>query len=209
MADAGDCAPRTRKSLLPQSLLPHFGLPRFSLAIALIMAASLSLHGQQAKPTEYQVKAAYLYNFGKFVEWPAEANTANSDSFPVCILGHDPFGPSLDAALAGEKIDGKNVAARRISKAQEAGECRIVFVSSSEAGQLKDILAALGKSPVLTVSDIPQFASRGGMIEFVLAENKVRFTINLTAAEDAGLTLSSELLKVAVAVLKNPKPGPA
>ena len=109
--------------------------------------------------------------------------------------------------LAGSAVDGKGAEARRISKPQEALDCRILFVSSSEANHLKDILATLDKANILTVSDIPQFSELGGMIQFVLDGNKIRFEVNLTAAENAGLTLSSELLKVATAVRKNPEAG--
>ncbi len=165
-----------------------------------------TLRAQQGKPSEYQVKAAYLYNFGKFVNWPA-GEKSDGDSFPICVLGKDPFGASLDSALANQSIGGKNAVAKRISKPQDASGCRVVFISSSEDRQLKDILAALDKTGVLTVSDIAQFSEHGGMIEFVLEADKVRFVVNLSNAEDAGLNLSSELLKVAVSVKRNPRPS--
>jgi YfiR/HmsC-like len=176
------------------------------VAIVVALCSCLNLHAQQPKPGEYDVKAVYLYSFGKFVRWPAET-MAKSGSFPICVLGHDPFGPALDTALAGSAVDGKGAEARRISKPQEALDCRILFVSSSETSRLKDIFAALDKTNILTVSDIPQFSKLGGMIQFVLDGNKIRFEVNLTAAENAGLTLSSELLKVATAVRKNPESG--
>jgi hypothetical protein len=163
------------------------------------------LHAQPPRPTEYQVKAAYLYNFSQFIEWPANASA--EDAFAICVLGQDPFGPILDAALAGLSIDGKSVVTRRLAKPQEGTGCRILFISSSEEQRLKETLTALGKNSVLTVSDIPQFAQRGGVIQFVLAGNRVRFEINLTIAQHAGLILSSDLLKVAVAVRKDVRPG--
>ncbi len=157
---------------------------------------------QQPKPEEYQVKAVYLYNFGRFVEWPASAK--KNDSFAICVLGRDPFGAALDATLAGAAIDNQKLVARRISSAREATTCRILFVSSSESSHSKEILAALEKAAVLTVSDMPGFASNGGMIQFVLQGNRVRFEVNLTAAENAGLALSSQLLKVATDIKKEP-----
>jgi len=160
------------------------------------------LHSQQSKPAEYEVKAAYLYNFGRFVEWPAKVASDKSDSFRICVLGQDPFGRILDEALSGETIDGKHVVAKRITKPLEAVDCRILFISSSEEKRLNDTLMAIDKAGVLTVSDMPEFLQRGGMIQFVLDSNRVRFEINLTAAENASLTLSSELLKVAKAVRK-------
>jgi hypothetical protein len=176
-------------------------------AAACVLFAAPSMRAQQSKLPEYEVKAAYLYNFGKFVEWPAMANTGKDNSFAICVLGQDPFGPALDAALAGQNIDGKNVVARRLSKAQEAVNCRIVFISSSEESRLKDVLEALDKAAVLTVSDIPQFSTRGGAIQFVLDGKKIRFEVNLSNATDAGLTLSSELLKVATTVRRNSPSG--
>jgi hypothetical protein len=161
---------------------------------------------QGPKPTDYDVKAVYLYNFGRFVEWPASV-TIKSDSFTVCVLGQDPFGPALDAALAGETIGGKSVAAKRISTPQEAASCQILFMSSAEDSRLNKILETLDKGAVLTVSDMPQFSQRGGMIQFVLEAKKVRFEVNLTAVQRAGLTLSSELLKVATTVRRNLSSG--
>jgi hypothetical protein len=180
-------------------------------AVAVVTACALLeapvLHTQVSKPNEYQVKAVYLYNFGRFVEWPARAASAKDDSFAICVLGQDPFGAALDSALAGESIDGKSVVAKRISTPQDALTCRILFISSSEDVRLKDDLIALGKTGVLTVSDMPHFSQRGGMIQFVSEGNRIRFEVNLTIAQDAGLTLSSELLKVAIAVKRNPHPG--
>jgi YfiR/HmsC-like len=177
-----------------------------ALVFAWVLIAVPCLQAQSAKPTDYDVKAAYLYNFGRFVEWPPSV-TAKSDVFNVCILGQDPFGPALDTTLAGETISGKNIAAKRISTPQEAVNCQILFMSSAEETRLGKIIETLDKGAVLTVSDMPQFSQRGGMIQFVLEGKKVRFEVNLTAVQRAGLTLSSELLKVATAVRRNASPG--
>ena len=180
-------------------------LTHTSLLAAVTLAWALigvtTLRAQDSKPSEYRVKAVYLYNFGRFVGWPA---AAKGDSFDVCVLGQDPFGPALDATVAGETIDRAHVVAKRISRPQDAAHCRILFISSSEDGQLKEILAELDGASVLTVSDAPQFARRGGMVQFILDGNKVRFEVNLPAAERVGLNLSSELLKLAVNVRRNP-----
>ncbi len=153
----------------------------------------------QQRPTQYQVEATYLYNFSQFVLWP-EGQTAAEKSFNICVLGQDPFGPALAAILANETVGGKNIVAKRIPTAQEAVHCRVLFISSSEGGRLKEILNEVGGTSVLTVSDLPEFAERGGMVQFLLAEDRVRFEVNLAAAERAGLTLSSDLLKVATNV---------
>jgi len=163
-----------------------------------------SLTAQPPKPSQYQVKAAYLLNFGKFVEWPAKPGTASDEPFHICVLGKDPFGTSLDAALAGETINRAPLAARRIAKPQDAAACRILFISTSEQESLKSVLQSLEKIPVLTVSDIAQFVRQGGMIQFVFSGNRVRFDVNLVAARAAGLNLSSELLKVALSVKRTP-----
>jgi YfiR/HmsC-like len=176
-------------------------LRRMIATVLWLLVASNALG--QAKPGEYQVKAAYLYNFGRFVEWPAKLTTANTGSFTICILGEDPFGPALDRTLAGETIGNQKVAARRISSPQESVDCQILFISSSEAKRVDKIIEALGNSAVLTVSDIPQFSQHRGMIQLLMEGNRIRFEVNLAATQRAGLTLSSELLKVATAVRKD------
>jgi len=173
-------------------------------ALAVLFSGLPRLQAQSPKPTEYQVKAVYLYNFGRFVEWPSKVATPKAQAFAVCVLGRDPFGPALDAALAGEIIDRAPVVAKRIPRPEEAVNCRVLFISSSEDSQLREVLAALDKTSVLTVSDMPQFARRGGMVQFLLDGNRVRFEVNLAAAQRVGLNLSSDLLKLAAAVRRTP-----
>jgi hypothetical protein len=180
---------------------------RSPLFLAAMLLSAPGLHGQNAKPSDSEVKAVYLYNFARFVRWPASAESSTTGSFSICLLGEDHFGPALEAVVAGEAIEGRAVMAKRISKLQEATTCRVLFISSSEESQLKEILTTLGKANVLTVSDIPQFSRRGGMVQFVMDGNRVRFEVNLANATAAGLTLSSELLKVAVNVIRDSQPG--
>jgi hypothetical protein len=189
----------------------HIRAPRFfhrtlGLVITWTVIAAPWLHAQQSSPTENEVKSAYLYNFGKFVEWPAKSAIVG-EFFPICALGDDAFGSTLETTISGESINGKKVLVRRVAKPQDAVSCRILFISSSEQNQLKEILAALDNTSVLTVSDMPQFTRRGGMIQFVVEANKVRFEVNLTSAERAGLTLSSQLLKVAINVKRSAQSG--
>jgi hypothetical protein len=181
--------------------------PLFAAILSCSLLLVPSLHAQQPKASEFQVKAAYLYNFGRFVQWPDESAADRNESFEICVLGTDPFGQALDATLAGGTIGGKSVAAKRITKPQDVDSCRILFISSSEESHLKEDLAALDKTRVLTVSDIPRFSERGGMIGFILDGNRVRFDVNLDSAQGAGLTLSSELLKVATSVRKVSRSG--
>jgi hypothetical protein len=165
------------------------------------------MRGQQSKPTEYEVKAIYLYNFARFVEWPSKVIPAQDTSFNICVLGQDPFGPALNATLTDETIGGKSVVAKRIPTPQDAVNCRVLFISSSEDLRLKQILAALDDTSVLTVSDMPQFTRRGGMVQFILEGNRVRFAVNLVPTERARLILSSEVLKLAVSVRNNSRLG--
>ncbi|MCU1297076.1 MAG: hypothetical protein JWO91_1354 [Acidobacteriaceae bacterium] len=193
----------SRRSQTPRSCyLPT----RFSLGLACkagvlfvlcVLFGVSGLWAQTAKPTDYQTKAAYLYNFGKFVQWPPRATEAKDDPFGICVLGQNPFGTALQD-LAGRTINGRTVASREIRKAQDAEKCHVLFVGASEQGRVSSILAALKKSPILTVSDMPHFAAHGGMIQFVVQDNKVRFVVNRGATERVGLSLSSELLKVAL-----------
>lgn len=187
---------RNRCSGQQQSSFPHFVLAALTVFIFAPM-----LHAQSA-PTEYQVKAAYLYNFAKFIEWPQGA-ILSEGSFNICVLGHDPFDSAFNNTLTGENIKGKNVVVKRISRAEDGIGCQILFISSSEETRLKEILQVLAKESVLTVSDMPQFTRRGGMIQFVMDANRVRFEVNLTSAERTGLILSSQLLKVAIGVRRN------
>jgi hypothetical protein len=190
---SGQCSRRARR-------LRNFATCLLLCAFALFNG----LNAQAPPPTEYEVQAAYLSNFGRFVEWPARPGTNERDPFYVCVLGQDPFGPLLDAALKGETIGGAPMAARRVASAADAANCRIVFVNSTKDSELKGILATLRNSNALTVSDTFDFTRQGGMIQFVLDGNRVRFEINLAAAQRAGLTLSSQLLKVAVAIRRTP-----
>jgi YfiR/HmsC-like len=183
--------------------LPLWLRPIVAIAVSIPLCTPV-LQAQPPKVSEYQVKATYLYNFARFVQWPENSDAVKGDSFSICVLGRDPFGRTLDSILAGETLDGKPLAAKRISTPRDAGDCRILFISSTEQDHLKEILDALDESSILTVSDMPEFSRRGGMIQFVLEGDRVRFEINLTKAETAKLILSSELLKVATSVRRGP-----
>jgi hypothetical protein len=179
---------------------------RLVATVSWLLVAISNLYADQPKPTAYQVQAAYLYNFGKFVQWPA-ATRASAGPFKVCVFGEDPFGAILNTTVAGGTLDGKAVVAKRIVSAGDAVDCQILFISPSEDRRLDKILEALSSAAVLTVSDMPRFAERGGMIQFILDENRVRFQVNLTAAQNAGLILSSQLLKLAALVRRSSSPG--
>jgi hypothetical protein len=150
--------------------------------------------------SEYAVKAAFLYNFAKFVEWPAAAFRGPRDPMTLCVLGEDPFGGELDQTVDGKTVLGRQIVVRRFAKPAGLEDCRILFVSSSEAPRFDQVLAALGGRAVLTVGEDEAFARGGGIISFVIRENRVRFQIDRAAAARAGLSISSRLLEVAEAV---------
>jgi hypothetical protein len=152
------------------------------------------------RPGEYVVKAAYLYNFVRFVEWPAEALPEPSAPFVVAVLGDDPFHEVLEGAFAGKTLAGHSAAILRVHDPAEALGAQILFISSSEASSLPRIARTLSNHSILTVGDVPEMARNGAIIAFRIEGNKVRFDINLERSERAGLKLSSQLLKVATIV---------
>jgi len=182
-------------------------LSSIAATILVLLVDVGGLFAQGAPHTEYDIKAAYLYTFGRFVEWPPRGASRDAANFAICVLGVDPFGAALDATLAGATMRGKKVVGKRIVTPKDALDCHVLFISASEERQLDAIVRALDKTDILTVSDIPKFAERGGMIQFITAGQRVRFEINLAVAQDAGLSLSSDLLKVASAVRRDRRPA--
>jgi hypothetical protein len=161
----------------------------------------------QGKPTEYDVKAAYLLNFGRFMRLAGPSPAERRATFDLCILGRDPIGHVIDDLTARQSIDERAVRVVRIGDAYAAKGCDIVFISADEGDGVIADLAALGKADGLTVSDAPEFLKRGGMIQFVVKDKHVRFLVNLDAVNRTHLVLSSELLRVALAVTGKPPSG--
>jgi hypothetical protein len=156
----------------------------------------------QSKPSEYDVKAAYLFNFGRFMRH--SDGYTRRDTFDICILGHDPIGHTIDDIAANESIDKRTVQVVRVADVSATKSCTILFLPTSEGERLQEDLAILSGTDVLTVSDAPDFLKRGGMIQFLLLDNHVRFAVNLSSVSRAHLTLSSELLRVASSVIGKP-----
>lgn len=145
---------------------------------------------------EYAVKAAYLFNFAKFVEWPPQALPTRQSPVTLCIAGRDPFGNALETT--GDKsLRERPLVIRRLSRLEEFTHCHLLFLSDSESTRLGQILAKLKNGPILTVSDISGFADAGGMIGLVNVGQRIRFEINLPAVQKANLKISSQLLKLA------------
>ena len=156
---------------------------------------------------EYQVKAAFLFNFAKFVDWPDGTYATPRAPFAICILGKDPFGSTLDELLSGKSMENHPVSILRLRDRTEGRHCQMVFVSSSETRNYAEIIEALRGASVLIVGETDGFAASGGAIEFILEEDHVRFAINPEAARRAGLKCSSRLLALAKIVHDAPGPG--
>ena len=162
------------------------------LALMLSFAAA-----GQAPNVEYRIKAAYIFNFAKFVTWPS-GTFANADSpIVIGILGRDPFGAEIDQTVAGKAIENRRLTVKRLTEEDSLRSCHILFIASSERRRVPQILEKLSRANVLTVGETEGFTDEGGMIQFIQHENNIRFEINLEAAEGAGLKISSKLLQVA------------
>lgn len=158
-------------------------------------------------PRDSDVKAAFLFNFASFVDWPGQAYASPTAPFVIGIIGDDPFGPILDEIVAGETTQGHPLVIRRLTTRQvaEAAGCHVLFISQSEARRLRPILQAVRGKPVLTVSDAPGFIDAGGTLAFT-TETNVKLSINPLAARAASLTISSKLLRLAQVVEKEVAP---
>lgn len=171
------------------------------VVICLLLAFVSGLTPSDAEPpppSEYQVKAAFLYTFIKFVEWP---NVGAARPLCVAVLGEDPFGADLDS-IRGKSAKGRTIVIRRYRRVEDVKECDVLFISSAEKGHLVRILRQIQNLPVLTVADQEGFCQAGGMINLVTVKNKVGFEINVAAAQRAQLHISSQLLKLAKIVLE-------
>ncbi len=162
------------------------------LALVLFLEAGKVWCGDGRRPTEYEVKAAYIYNFAKFVEWPQGVG----GEIDVCVLGDDPFGRDL-SLIEGKKVINRKIAVRALASYRNASTCDILFISGSEEDDLPQIIKHIMRTPVLTIGDTGGFAEKGVMINFFMENRTVRFEINPKAAGRAGLRISSNLLRIA------------
>lgn len=178
-----------------------------ALAASLLTAAGPRLLAQPAViDREYEIKAAYLYNFGLYIEWPKNAFPGD-DKFVIGVLGPNPFGGSLDAIAAKKTIQGKKIVVRKFASIKDYQPCHILFISGEADAQADEktaeerAKAALEKtkgSPVLLVADTMGLAQKGVMMNFVIEENKINIEVNLDAAKRAGLKISSKLLGLSI-----------
>src|SRR6267143_6213047 len=170
---------------------------------SLLSALAMGSHAAGADSpdsSEYLIKAGFIYNFAKLVEWPTASFPQPDSPIVIGILGEDPFGATLDRIVTDKKINGRGIAVKRLKwgrDLKDLRDCNILFISSSEKEHLDSVVDAMKWLPILTIGDAPGFARRGGIINFTLEDNKVRFEVNVEAAKHADLTISSRLLTLA------------
>ena len=163
----------------------------------LALGCAASVRPQDTPHVEYQLKAAFLFNFAKFFEWPTDAFESAKAPISICVFRHDPFGGALEEVIREKAINNRELQARRINEPSELKTCQLVFVSDREGRQLPEILNSLKGSSALVVGEGADFADRGGAIQFFLENNKLRFAINVDAIQRARLQASSKLLALA------------
>jgi hypothetical protein len=165
--------------------------------VALLAATMLLAGSVGAAPSEYQVKAVFLFNFSRFVEWPDSAFAGPAAPFVIGVFGYDPFGDQLEEATRGETVNGRPLVIRRLRDAGEAGDCQILFMHRSEEARMGAVLEALDHRSTLTVSDLDVAGQRGVMIALATQDNRIRLRVNVNSARAARLTISSKLLRSA------------
>ncbi len=182
---------------------------RFAAAALVVLTALVGAMppalAQRDTTRENDVKAAYLFNFAKYVSWPSTAH--DGDTFKICVLADAAFIKSLDAIVSGEVIDGRRVTRAVPDSVTETRACQILFVSSSETERAQRLVDAVRAEPVLSVGDSSDFLTRGGAIAFVRDGERLRFDVNMDEARRSRLTISSRLLRVARRVLHASRGG--
>jgi hypothetical protein len=175
---------------------------KYYIVVAIMMLISPHFGwAESSQLNEYEVKAAYLYNFAKFVEWPVAVLPREDTPLNVCIAGKSPINDTIDS-LAGKTVKYHRLVIRHLSRADDLSECQILFVNASQKISLPQILAAAASRTILTVSDSKGFSAAGGIIEFVQVGDKIRFEINKRASRQVKLQISSHLLRLATNVIE-------
>lgn len=186
--------PRVRASGPRRGLRGRIALGAVLLGTTFVAAAR---GAESPTMTEYELKAAFLYNFARFVEWPPEAFKNSEAPIVIGVLGADPFGPVLDHTVAGQTIHDRPLVVRRAKEVSALQDCHILFISASEKRRLAEVLERIPKSGILTVADTERFAEMGGMINLFMEAKRVKFEINVDAATRAGLKINAQLLRLA------------
>lgn len=170
---------------------------RVAFVMFLLMPVTLVTAQRSCQLPEYDVKAAFLYKFALFIDWPEKAFAETSSSFIFGILGNDPFDKTIDEMLSNKKIKGKSIIIKRYASYKEIDNCHVLFISKSKRHRLKTIFRYLATKPILTVGETPGFADAGGIINFIHQNKNIRFEINNESAQKHHLNISSKLLRLA------------
>jgi hypothetical protein len=168
----------------------------FALLLSLHLLGGGRRTGAQTANEEYRVKAAFIFHFAQLVDWPP-GGTGAENSLLLCTLGEDPFQGTLEGTVAGKAIGNRVIRIRHLGEPQDMQACQILFLGRAQSKRIPTLVADLHNAPILTVGETAGFLDAGGMICFLLEENKVRFDINLDAAESAKLKIGSRLLILA------------
>jgi hypothetical protein len=166
------------------------------VCVLCVAVISYPVRASEPAMSEYLLKAAFIYNIAKFVEWPPGSFESEKAPIILCVLGKDPFGYTLNT-IDGKIVQGRTLIVKRIERIDELRTCHILFISSSEMNKLQQVLQSLKDSKILTVSDMPHFAQSGGIINLITVDNKINMEINVTAVEKSRIQVSSKLLKLA------------
>ena len=182
-------------------MLKRLGMLIVALTVSLGWAPEAFAQARDSSDSsEYLIKAGFIFNFAKFVEWPSAAFAQPDSPIVIGILGTDPFGTIIDQIVQDKKIGARGFVVKRLkwgADPKDLKECKILFVGSSERAHIDDLVQIVRGLPILTVGEAPGFAEHGGVIRFVLEDNRVRFEVNVAAAQQADLTISSRLLTLA------------
>ena len=201
-ADSSGLIPRKPGLEQPPSARTMRRIVSLTVLLLLLLAGGARSSKGQSNEEEYRVKAAFLFHFAQLVDWPPETLPATDNSLFLCTIGEDSFQGTLEAMVAGKAIGNRIVRVRHLEQPQDMHSCQIVFLGKSQNRRIPALVADLHNAPVLTVGETTGFLQAGGMICFLLQENKVRFEINLDAAESANLKIGSRLLLLAQNVVK-------
>lgn len=175
----------------------YHNLACFAASLFLLPGLSGVAQVQNTTPDEYQVKAVFLYNFTKFIDWPSTVFRTQSDPFIIGIIGNDPFGNYLDETVAGEKFGTHPIQVKRFSDTHSASDCHILYIGSHDQEFTKRVISEVSSKSVLTVSDMPGYYRWDGIVRFYTENNKIRLQINVEQSRAADLVISSKLLSVA------------
>jgi hypothetical protein len=165
------------------------------------------LTATQIQPSEYQVKAAFVFHFAQLVDWPADALGSEDRPLILCTTGENALSGVLDTTVRGKQTGTHPLGVRHLQEKDDPGGCHLLFIVGKDKRRAAAILARLNNAPILTVGESDDFVERGGMIGFCLQENKIRFDINLNAAQRANLKISSRLLLLAKTVIGDGRQG--